>query len=67
MLCQVLVVRCASAHRAQDFEDTLDAWMAEFHTLLTFEATLPQGSDAEKGNELDAAKAAVAANANLFM
>ena len=24
----------------QDFEDTLDAWMAEFHTLLTFDAAV---------------------------
>lgn len=52
---------------SQDFENTLDAWMAEFHTLLTFEASLPQGSDPDKENELDAVKAAVAANANLFM
>jgi hypothetical protein len=59
--------QAASACCVQDFENTLDAWMAEFHTLLTFEAVLPQGSDPDKENELDAAKSAVAANANLFM
>jgi len=51
----------------QEFEDTLDEWMAEFHTLLTFDAALPAYADTEKETELDAAKAAVAANTNLFM
>lgn len=41
--------------------------MAEFHTLLTFDVPAPAGGDPEKETELDAAKAAVAANANLFM
>lgn len=41
--------------------------MAEFHTLLTFDAPAPAGGDPEKETQLDAAKAAVAANANLFM
>ena len=49
----------------QEFDNSLDGWMAEFHTLLTFEAALPPEKDSEKETDLDALKAAVAANINL--
>ena len=49
-------------------ESQLDAWMAEFHALLTFaDAPALAEADASKEAPLDALKAAVCANVNLFM
>lgn len=51
----------------QDFENTLDAWMAEFHKLMISEkrATAPKGGD--RGSLLDSVKAAVCQNINLLV
>ena len=51
---------------AQEFEKTLDAWMAEFHTYWRSPIALPE-TDPEKETAVDAVKAAVCANINLFM
>ena len=48
-------------------EDTLGGWMEQFHSLLTYDnAALPE-SVPDKESVLDAAKAAVCANINLFL
>lgn len=49
------------------FEDTLDAWMAEFHTYLTFEAPGLAETDADKESVVDGVKAAVCEALILFM
>ena len=51
----------------QAFEDTLDAWMAEFHALLTFETAAVGERDAEKEGVLEACKASVCECLILFM
>lgn len=53
------------------FEETLDAWMAEFHTYLTFESpllppVLPD-ADADQASVLDGVKAGVCECLILFM
>lgn len=51
----------------QEFEATLDEWMTEFHTYLTFDSQLLKEKDVEKESILDALKSAVCQNINLFM
>jgi hypothetical protein len=60
---------CSSAcSGAQEFEAVLDAWMGEFHYYLTYEnPSLAEGTDADAESPVDAVKAAVCANINLFM
>jgi hypothetical protein len=49
-------------------ESQLDAWMAEFHTLLSYEnAALTDEKDPEKESPVDALRSAVCQNVNLFM
>lgn len=45
----------------------LDKWMAEFHYLLTYSNTALAESDVEKESVVDAVKAAVCENINLFI
>lgn len=51
----------------QEFEKTLDAWMAEFHTYLALSPPALPETDPEKETVIDAVKGAVCANINLFM
>ena len=52
------VLRCAL--RVQAFEETLDAWMAEWHTYLTFDAPASLAeADPEKESVVDGVKAQV--------
>lgn len=51
----------------QAFEDTLGQWMAQFHSLLTYNNPALAEKAADKESCLDAAKAAVCANINLFL
>lgn len=49
-------------------ESQLDAWMAEFHTLLSYEnPSLTDDKDTEKESPVDALRSAVCQNINLFM
>ena len=62
--------RCAHAQAycgSQEFEKTLDAWMAEFHSLLTYDNAALAESDPERESAVEAVKAAVCQNINLFM
>ena len=55
---KVLAQKLRHKHPLQDFENTLDDWMAAFHTLLTYNnAALAEAGDKE--STLDAVKAAV--------
>ncbi|PSC72253.1 Exportin-2 [Micractinium conductrix] len=49
------------------FEDTLDAWMAEFHTFLTLDAPALAEADPEKESVVDGVKAQVCECLILFM
>ena len=51
--------RGALAPRADAFEETLDAWMAEFHTLLGVSIPALAETDPEKESVVDGVKAAV--------
>ncbi|KAK9829548.1 hypothetical protein WJX72_006417 [[Myrmecia] bisecta] len=51
----------------EEFENTLDDWMAEFHTYLTYANPALAESDPEKESIVDAVKSAVCQNINLFM
>lgn len=51
----------------EDFEKTLDTWMDEFHFYLNYSNPLLAESDPDKVSPIDAIKAAVCANINLFM
>ncbi|KAK9798958.1 hypothetical protein WJX73_010520 [Symbiochloris irregularis] len=51
----------------QAFEDTLGQWMAQFHSLLTYNNPALAEKAADKQSCLDASKAAVCANINLFL
>lgn len=51
----------------QDMEDTLKGWFAEFHTYLTYDNPALADKDPDKQSPLDAVKAAVCQNINLFM
>ena len=48
-------------------EDTLKGWFAEFHTYLTYDNPALADKDPDKQSPLDAVKAAVCQNINLFM
>ena len=51
----------------QAFEDTLGRWMAQFHSLLTYDNAALAEPAQDKEGVLDAVKAAVCANINLFL
>lgn len=51
----------------QEVENTLKGWFAEFHTYLTYENPALAEKDPEKESPVDAVKAAVCQNINLFM
>ena len=57
----------AACSLAQEFEKTLDGWMAEFHTLLTYDNPALAETDPERESAAEAVKAAVCQNINLFM
>lgn len=48
-------------------EDTLKGWFAEFHTYLAYDNPALADKDPDKQSVLDAVKAAVCQNINLFM
>lgn len=48
-------------------EDTLKGWFAEFHTYLGYENPALAEKDPDKETAIDAVKAAVCQNINLFM
>jgi exportin-2 (importin alpha re-exporter) len=52
---------------SQEFENVLDVWMEEFHFYLTYDNPALAEKDAEKESIVDAVKAAVCQNINLFM
>ena len=59
---QCLARSCHCRHRRaapQQFEETLDAWMAEWHTYLCLDAPALAESDPDMQSVLDAAKAQV--------
>ena len=51
----------------QEVENTLKGWFAEFHTYLTYENPALAEQDPEKESSVEAVKAAVCQNINLFM
>lgn len=48
-------------------EDTLKGWFAEFHTYLIYDNPALADNDPDKESAVDAVKAAVCQNINLFM
>jgi hypothetical protein len=56
-----------AAARAQEFEKTLDGWMAEMHALLTYDNPALAEADPERESAPEAVMAAVCQNINLFM
>lgn len=48
-------------------EDTLKGWFAEFHTYLVYDNPALVDKDPDKETAVDAVKAAVCQNINLFM
>lgn len=48
-------------------EDTLKGWFAEFHTFLNYDNPALTDKDPDKESPVDAVKAAVCQNINLFM
>lgn len=48
-------------------EDTLKRWFAEFHTYLVYDNPALADKDTDKETAIDAVKAAVCQNINLFM
>ena len=48
-------------------EDTLTGWFAEFHTFLVYDNPALADNDPDKESSIDAVKAAVCQNINLFM
>lgn len=48
-------------------EDTLKGWFAEFHTYLAYDNPALADKDPDKETGIDAVKAAVCQNINLFM
>lgn len=65
--CLKLAVPLLSWMHAQEFEKTLDGWMAEFHMLLTYDNPSLAETDPERESPVEAAKAAVCQNVNLFL
>lgn len=51
----------------QEMEDTLTGWFAEFHTFLVYDNPALADNDPDKESSVDAVKAAVCQNINLFM
>ncbi len=51
----------------QDFENVLEQWMEEFHFFLTYDNPALAESDPDKESAVDAVKAAVCNNINLFI
>lgn len=51
----------------QEMEDTLKGWFAEFHTYLVYDNPALADKDPERETAVDAVKAAVCQNINLFM
>ncbi|EIE27359.1 Cse1-domain-containing protein [Coccomyxa subellipsoidea C-169] len=51
----------------EDFENVLDTWMEEFHFFLTYDNPALAEKDPDKESIVDAVKAAVCQNINLFM
>ena len=51
----------------QEVENTLKGWFAEFHTYLNYDNPALAEKDPEKESPVDAVKAAVCQNINLFM
>ena len=51
----------------QEMEDTLKGWFAEFHTYLVYDNPALMDKDPDKETAVDAVKAAVCQNINLFM
>jgi exportin-2 (importin alpha re-exporter) len=51
----------------QEFENVLDQWMEEFHFFITYDNAALAEKDADKESILDAVKAAVCNNVNLFI
>lgn len=51
----------------QEVENTLKGWFAEFHTYLNYDNPALTEKDPEKESPVDAVKAAVCQNINLFM
>ena len=51
----------------QEFENVLDTWMEEFHFYLTYDNAALAEKDPDKESIVDAVKAAVCQNINLFM
>jgi len=51
----------------QEMEDTLTRWFAEFHTFLVYDNPALADNDPDKESSIDAVKAAVCQNINLFM
>ena len=51
----------------QDMEDTLKGWFAEFHAFLNYDNPALTDKDPDKESPVDAVKAAVCQNINLFM
>lgn len=51
----------------QEMEDTLKGWFAEFHTYLVYDNPALADKDPDKETAIDAVKAAVCQNINLFM
>lgn len=52
----------------QDFENTLDAWMEEFHKLLIYQnAGLTSAKGSDRPSAVDGVKAAVCQNINLLV
>ncbi|KAA6426654.1 MAG: cellular apoptosis susceptibility chromosome segregation 1 [Trebouxia sp. A1-2] len=50
-----------------EMEDTLAGWFAEFHTFMVYDNPALADSDPDKESSVDAMKAAVCQNINLFM
>lgn len=77
--CQTICVACyhcyfvdsyltpARMSPLQEMEDTLKGWFAEFHTFLTYDNFSLTDKDPDKESTVDAVKAAVCQNINLFM
>ncbi len=51
----------------QDFEKTLEAWMSEFHKLLTYENVELVEKAGDRESVVDAVKAAICQNINLLV
>ena len=55
------------AFTAQEYETVLKAWFDQFHAYLILDSQLAAETDPEKESVLDAVKAAICQNLNLFI